>query len=111
MDESAFEALAGATLRHLMDRLEDAAGDELEIDLDDGVLAIELDTGAVYLLNRHAPSGELWLSSPVSGAGHFAHHPETGGWRDRRSGGDLVERLERELSQALGRPLALGPDR
>ena len=102
-----FETRAATALEHLMDRIEDAGGSDLEVDLEDGVLTIELASGAEYLLNRHAPSGELWLSSPASGAGHFAYDPETGGWRDRRSGDDLFERLERELSQALGRAVAL----
>ena len=107
MDDGGFEARAGDTLARLMDRIEDAAGDAAEVDLEDGVLTVELESGGSYLLNRHAPSGELWLSSPVSGAGHFAWNAEAQSWRDRRGGGDLVERLERELSQALGRTLTL----
>lgn len=107
MDDSAFEARADAVLECLMERLEEAAGDVLEVDLENGVLSVTLDSGGEYLLNRHAPTAELWLSSPVSGAGHFAHDPATGGWRDRRGGDDLVARLERELSGALGRPLPL----
>lgn len=107
MDDGAFEALAGVALERLMNALEAAAGDALDIDLDDGVLTVELESGAQYLVNRHAPTRELWLSSPVSGAGHFARDAETGAWRDRRGGGDLIERLERELSQALGRAVSL----
>lgn len=111
MDDPAFETLAGAALERLANRIEDAAGDELDVDLDDGVLTVETGSGAQFLINRHAPSGELWLSSPVSGAGHFARNAETGGWTDKRRGGDLAERLEAELSQALGRPVSLsGPE-
>ena len=110
MDDPAFEALARTTLERLANRIEEAAGDELDVDLDDGVLTVETASGAQYLVNRHAPSGELWLSSPVSGAGHFVRDRESGGWRDKRRGGDLARRLESELSQALGRPVSLsGP--
>ncbi len=108
MTDAAFEALAAAALEQLMEHIENTAGDIVEVDLDDGVLTIELDTGAQFLLNRHVPTAELWLSSPVSGAAHFTHHAATGAWRDRRGGDDLIPRLQRELSQALGRPVTLG---
>lgn len=106
MDERAFEALAEAALEHAMERIESAGGGALDVDLDGGALTVELDSGGQYLLNRHAPTRELWLSSPASGAHHFARGPE-GGWRDKRSGEDLAALLERELSQALGRPVSL----
>lgn len=107
MDDTGFEARATAALERVAERLESAAADDLDIDLEDGVLTVELASGAQYVLNRHAPSGQLWLSSPASGAGRFAPDPESDAWHDVRGGGDLVERLEGELSRALGRPLAL----
>lgn len=111
MDDPAFETLARAVLERLANRIEDAAGDELDVELDDGTLTVETGSGAQFLINRHAPSGELWLSSPVSGASHFARSAETDGWTDKRGGGDLAKRLEAELSQTLGRPVSLsGPE-
>lgn len=110
MDANEFENRARAVLERLMDRIEAAAGDVWDVDLQDGVLTVELPGGGQYLLNRHAPTGELWLSSPASGAAHFALDAASGRWRDTRGGADLATRLESELSRALGRPLGIAED-
>ncbi len=108
MDDAAFQSAADSTLADLMDRLDEALGDELDIDLEAGVLTIELDSGAQYLINKHAPMRQLWLSSPVSGAGHYDYDAERGAWIDSRSGKSLRALLGAELSTAAGRPLDLG---
>lgn len=110
MDADEFEARARATLERLMDRIEAAAGDVWDIDLEDGILTIELPDGAQYLLNRHAPTRELWMSSPASGAAHFAWDAASGRWLDTRGGGALEQRLEGELSRALGRSPGIAED-
>ena len=65
MDEDAFQSIADTTLTALMDQLDAALGDRWDIDLESGVLTVELDSGAQYLLNKHAPMRQLWLSSPA----------------------------------------------
>ena len=50
----AFETLTGAALERLANRIEDAGGDELDVDLDDGVLTVETGSGVQFLINRHA---------------------------------------------------------
>lgn len=110
MDADEFEARAGATLERLMDRIEAAAGDVWDVDLEGGILTIGLPGGGQYLLNRHAPTRELWMSSPASGAAHFAWDAAGGCWRDTRGGGTLDRRLEGELSRALGRSPGIAED-
>ncbi len=66
-----FATAAAETLESLMHQLEERFGDDAELDLEDGVLRAEFDNG-VYLINRHMPLQQLWLSSPKSGAWHFA---------------------------------------
>ena len=107
MDETAFETLAGRMIEGLMDRIDEVAGDVLEADIDGGALSVEVPGGGQYLLNKHAPNRELWLSSPKSGAAHFAYDQARAAWIDTRGGGDLMQLLEAELSQAAGRPLGL----
>ncbi len=107
MDESRFHSLADETLHDLMDRIEAAAGDVLEVDLVGGVLTITLDSGAEYVINKHAPSRELWLSSPASGAGHYAYDEARAAWLEVRTGGALAALLEEELEAVAGRPLGL----
>ncbi len=108
MDEDAFQSVADTTLMALMDQLDEAFGDRWDIDLEGGVLTVELDNGAQYLLNKHAPMRQLWLSSPVSGAGHFDHDAARGVWVDSRTGNTLNAVLSGELGAAAGQPLELG---
>lgn len=101
MDESRFQVIADKTLHDLMDDIEAALGDRLDVDLDGGVLTIELDTGEQYVLNKHAPTRQIWMSSPVSGATHFAHR-EGVGWVATRGGEILEQMLASELSALAG---------
>ena len=108
MDDAAFESAADSTLATLMDRIDGALGDHLDIDLEGGVLTIELDSGAQYVINKHGPMRQLWLSSPISGAGHYDYDVSRGGWVNTRSGENLSTLLAIELSAAAGQPLDLG---
>ncbi len=105
--EAAFESLAAETLERFAARIEDATM-ELEVDLVEGVLNIETEDGATYLVNKHSPLRQLWLSSPVSGAGHFDYNAASKTWDSTRGGEPLEKILERELSAAAGAPVTLG---
>lgn len=101
MDDAAFERLAGAVLRGIAEAIEDAAFDGVEAELAGAVLTIETGRGD-YVVNKHAPMKQIWLSSPLSGAGHFEHDEATGLWRDTRGGADLMSRLGREIAEIAG---------
>ena len=58
---SAFETLADG----LLAALEAALGDNA--DLQGGVLTVEADEGT-WVVNKHAATRQVWLSSPQSGA-------------------------------------------
>ncbi len=100
-DQPQFELLAERTLEALAEAIEDADADA-DVELEDGVLTVEMADGRIFLLNRHAPLRQLWLSSPVSGASHYAHDAAAGGWRSTRDGSDLLERLRDEFRQVAG---------
>ena len=99
MDEPEFDALARTTLTGLADRLEAALADA-DVELREGVLTVELADGRQYVINRHAPNRQIWLSSPVSGAHHFG--AAAGGWVSTRGGGTLDALLAAELGLAPG---------
>jgi frataxin len=108
-DESAFHAGADRTLAALLERIEDSLGDELDVDLQGGILTIELASGGQYVINKHAPNRQIWLSSPTSGASHFGHEPGRG-WISTRGGAALHELLAQELSTATGMAIELDPE-
>jgi frataxin len=77
MDERDFELKADQVLSRLMVEIEDQLPDA-EVDLQGGILTVEIDGVGQYLINKHGPNREIWLSSPKSGAWHFKHTPEAG---------------------------------
>lgn len=106
MDETAFHSHADRTLQDLFDRI-DAAFDDVDAELRDGILTLELDDGRQYVINKHAPNREIWLSSPVSGASHYRYDEGTGAWRSTRESAELISRLAEELAQLTGVTAAL----
>ena len=93
LDEQAFEAVAEAALGRIESVLEDEA-DDLEVDRQGGVLTIETADGATFVLNKHAPLRQLWLSSPVSGASHYDYDADRKRWISTRGGRGPQRRAE-----------------
>jgi len=73
MTETEFCRAAADTLRLLAERLEPLDNQGLiDVDSHDDVLTVELNDGRQFVVNRHAPTQEIWLSSPFSGGLHFS---------------------------------------
>jgi frataxin len=106
MDNSQFESLADATLSRVQTAVETAGG-SLDAELIGGILTIEMESGGKFLLNKHGPNRQIWLSSPVSGAWHFAWSEDDQTWMSTRGGERLEEVLGRELSAAAGEAIQL----
>jgi frataxin len=96
MSESAFETLADS----LLDTLEEGIGAQVDAERQGGVLTIDGDQGT-WVVNKHAPTQQIWLSSPTSGARHYAFDAASGQWKDTRGGPDLLALLSAELGVAL----------
>ncbi|MFO1242143.1 MAG: iron donor protein CyaY [Rickettsiales bacterium] len=100
--ESEFEQLAGTYLEHLFETLEEQdEGGILDIDYEAGSLTITLKNGKTFLVSKHAPTRQLWLSSPISGGLHFM--PADGGkdWK-LKDGRRLSIVLAEELRHLTG---------
>jgi frataxin len=96
MDEQTFENLADSLLMSLEEGLSDHADTELQ----GGVLTVQGEEGT-WVVNKHAPTRQVWLSSPKSGGSHYAFESESGLWRDTRGGPDLLATLGVELGTSL----------
>jgi frataxin len=109
MDERDFDRQAGQAIERLMGVLEDQIPDA-EIDLEGGILTVELPGIGSYLINKHRPNREIWLSSPKSGAWHFSHDPQAG-WISTRvvenERPNLHRLLADELARVTGHPVEL----
>ncbi|NBX03815.1 MAG: iron donor protein CyaY [Alphaproteobacteria bacterium] len=85
MTESEFHTLADALLEQMADALEDAdSTGDIEVDLEGSVLSIALSSGKQYLVSKHAPSRQMWVSSPASGGLHFSYMDEKWALADGR---------------------------
>ena len=103
-DQSRFETLADAFLAALAERVEDAV-DSVEVDLINGILTIETEDRRSFVINKHGPNQQIWLSSPISGAHHFDADGER--WVAARGGGDLVAVLAADLAVVTGEAVTL----
>jgi frataxin len=106
MNEAEFERRASEVLDSLFEQIEDQLGDWLDIEMTGGILQVELPGGGAYVINKHVPNREIWMSSPTSGAWHFA--PDSAGaWRSTRGSEELTQLLAGELAAASGRAVQL----
>ena len=81
MSDSAFESLADS----LLAALEEGIGPHADAELQGGVLTVEGNDGT-WLVNKHAPTRQIWLSSPQSGARHYAFDAGPASGRTRGAG-------------------------
>ena len=66
LDDTSFTRIATATLESFMDGIEAVLGDQADVDLEGGILTIELDAGGQYVINKHEPNRQIWMSSPIA---------------------------------------------
>ena len=107
IDENTFETVAEALLQHWSDAIEAVDADRVDVELHAGVLTVEVAGTGVFVLNKHAPLRQLWLSSPVSGASHYGYDAAAAAWRSTRGGGDLAATFAAELEDAAGKAFTL----
>jgi CyaY protein len=97
MTESEFHRAVDAVLARIEASVE--AHDELDVDLEGGVLSITCPDDSRVIVNRQTPNREIWVAAR-SGGFHFS--AREGAWRDTRSGDELFASLTRILESQAG---------
>lgn len=109
LTDTLYRERADATLEFLFEKLdEEDMGGVLDIDLQDGVLSIATNTGHHFVVSRHLPSRELWLSSPLTGGLHFSFPVTALGDWSLPDGRTITVVLAEEISQTTGSEFHLG---
>jgi len=103
LSESDFNRLADDALEEISLAIETKLDDRIEVELQEGVLTLDTEDGGRYHINKHAPNQQIWLSSPKSGAWHFACSAPGASWVSTRDDGvTLGELLRDEIGAATG---------
>jgi iron donor protein CyaY len=71
MEKPIFHKISDEFLQNLADEIEDKFEDA-EVDYLQGILNISINNQQ-YVINKHEPSLQIWLSSPISGAHRFSY--------------------------------------
>lgn len=103
--EAEFEKAADEELNTLRRALDDSAIDA-EVELEMGILSIELPDGAKYIINSHRAARQIWMAAERQ-AWHFDPDLQSGRWTATKSGDELWSALERVLSKKVGRAVTL----
>ncbi len=96
ISESQFETLALDLLEEISEEAliviqNKGIEDDCDLDCHDGILSLETPKGTL-VVNKHRPSQQIWLSSPICGAKYFNLH---------KSGRESIEFLEKETNEKL----------
>ena len=96
MTESEFHGAVDAVLARIESSLED---EDVDIDLESGILTITSEDGAKVIINRQTPNREIWVAAR-SGGFHFKWRD--GAWVDTRSNDELFASLARVIESQAG---------
>ena len=97
MNESDFHRAVDAVLARVEAAVE--GHDDLDVDLESGILTVTCPDGSRVIVNRQTPNREIWVAAR-SGGFHFVHRD--GAWRDTRGGDELFASLSRILASQAG---------
>lgn len=102
MSNADFMEMAEEILQNIANAIEEAdSAFELDVDTTGDSINIEFPDGSKYLINIHASSKEIWISSPLSGGSHFTYDDDDGTWKDS-SENDMCELITEELEELGG---------
>ena len=104
MDEQQYLRAADACLERAARWLE--ACEDLDITTSDGIVTMEFEDGARFVLNRQSAARQIWLAASAR-AWHYRWDEAAGSWVDDRDGHELFGRLATEVGEKLGVRLEL----
>ena len=103
MTEQEYQREAAACLSRVARWVDQVNDDALDVNTSDGLVALEFEDGAKYVLNRQGGNHQMWFA-----AGARAWHYDWDGraWVDDRDGHALETRIVEVVSTKLGRSVS-----
>jgi CyaY protein len=105
LSEREFDDVADKTLRSMVNALA-AIEQGFEADLQSGILTIEFEDGAKYIVNSHRAARQIWMAADRT-AWHFDYLAQKGRWVASKTGDELWSTVQRVVSRKLGEEVAL----
>jgi len=99
MDEQEYLRAADACLERVARWL--GAFEDLDVTTSDGLVTMEFEDGARFVLNRQSAARQIWLAAGAR-AWHYRWDESAGAWVDDRDGHELFGRLATEVGEKLG---------
>jgi CyaY protein len=103
VDTGEFNQMVEATLSAIEDAL-DACDADLDWDSAGGILTIECENGSQVIINRQAPTQQIWVAAKAGGF-HFDYHPSEDCWKQDDL--ELFAFLNAALSEQSGENVTL----
>lgn len=105
MDAGEFNQKVDDTLANIEDALDNCDA-ELDWDAAGGILTIECENGSQVIINRQAPTQQIWVAARAGGF-HFDYHAEDDCWKQGEL--ELFTFLNTALTEQTGEPVTLAP--
>lgn len=103
MDQEDYLRAADACLERAARWL--GAMEDFDVTAGDGLVTVEFDDGARFVLNRQSAARQMWLAAGAR-AWHYGWDAPRGAWLDDRDGHELFARLAEVVGEKLGVALA-----
>lgn len=103
MDTGEFNQKVDDTLSAIEDALDNCDAD-LDWDSAGGILTIECDNGSQVIINRQAPTQQIWVAARAGGF-HFDYHAAEDCWKQDEL--ELFALLNKSLSEQTGEAVTL----
>jgi len=99
-----FERMADEVLNQMVEALI-ATSDDLDPDLESGVLSINFEDDTKYVVNSHRAARQIWMAAERS-AWHFDYDPDSQQWT-AQSGDELWKAVSTVVGNKLGKTVTL----
>jgi len=106
LDEAEYERRAQSELLALRDALDALDTEDVEAELEGGILTVEFLDDTQFVINSHRAARQIWMAAGRR-AWYFDWNTESGAWRSTKTADELWATLSAAISEQLGRPVPL----
>lgn len=98
MTDQEYTTLVTDEMKRIYDYVAETYGEDLDLELGDGILKITLVDDSKLIVSRQAPVKQLWLAARHGGF-HFNYKDEK--WLDSKSGEEILTMMSRFIDTSF----------